>query len=159
MATLLLSIFIVLHITTAAAWFGMGLRLATQARTALTLDPIAARALVQDTQRTVRFMGIFIVLTLLFAFTAFGLSSLSHEVRFHISMLLIVVLVAVQFALIAPAWKKLYGALTATPAAADTAEAARKRIAMSTGIGHLLWFTLLVLMFWDRLAAGFTLLT
>ena len=60
-----------LHIITAAAWFGMGLRLAAQARLVLKLDRPAALALADDTGRTVRFMGFFIVLTLVFAFATF----------------------------------------------------------------------------------------
>ena len=143
----------ILHIITAAAWFGMALRLAAQARTVLKLDRPTALALADDTGRTVRFMGLFIVLTLVFAFATFVVGSIgaaSYGGQFHTAMLLIVVLVAIQYLLVQPGWKKLRGAVEA---GAD-AEAFRKRVAMGVGLGHLLWLVLLVLMFWDKLRAA-----
>ena len=149
---LLHQVFILLHIITAAAWFGMGLRLATQARTVLSLERSAALALADDVARTVHFMGIFIALTLVFAFGVLGLGGgYPGRIQFHIASTLIVVLVAVQFVLVRPAWKKLRAAIEA----GTDGEGARKRIAMSIGVGHLLWFVLLVLMFWDTLRAAF----
>ena len=144
-------LFILLHIITAAAWFGMGLRLATQARSVLSLERSAALALADDVGRTVYFMGIFIALTAVFAFGALGLGGgYPGLFQYHLASLLIVVLIAVQFVLVRPAWRKL-------KAAVDTGaegEAFRKRVAMSVGIGHLLWFVMIVLMFWDRLRAA-----
>ena len=140
-------VFIFLHIVFAAAWFGMGLRLATQARTVLGLERNAALALADDVARTVRFMGIFIVLTLIFALGVLGLGGgYPGQFQYHTASMLIVVLVVVQWALVQPAWKKLRAAVEA----GSDAEAYRKRVAMSVGIGHLLWFVLLVLMFWNR---------
>ncbi len=142
-----------LHIITAAAWFGMGLRLAAQARLVLKLDRPAALALADDTGRTVRFMGFFIVLTLVFAFATFVVGSIGpvrYGGQYHTAMTLIVVLVAIQYFLVQPGWKKLRGAVEA----GTDAEAFRKRVAMGVGMGHLLWFVLLVLMFWDKLRAA-----
>ncbi len=142
-----------LHIITAAAWFGMGLRLAAQARAVLSLDRPAALALADDTGRTVRFMGFFIVLTLVFAFATFVvgiIGSMQYGGQYHTAMTLIVVLVAIQYFLVQPGWKKLRGAVEA----GTDAEAFRKRVAMGVGLGHLLWFVLLVLMFWDKLRAA-----
>ena len=150
---LLKHILTLLHIITAAAWFGMGLRLAAQARAVLTLDRPAALALADDTARTVRFMGLFIGLTLLFGFATFVVGSIgpaSYGGQFHTAMTLIVVLVAIQYLLVQPAWTKLRNAVET----GDDAEAFRKRVAMGVGIGHLLWFVLLVLMFWDKLRAA-----
>jgi hypothetical protein len=146
---LLKHVFTILHIITAAAWFGMGLRLATQARTALLLDKTAALGLIDDTQRTIRFMGIFIMLTAVFAFTTLGIgiSMVRYGAQYHIASLLIVILVALQFGMIRPAWNRLRDAV----AGGGDGEAQRKRVAMSMGIGHLTWFVLLVLMFWDKL--------
>lgn len=151
MASLLFKhIFTILHIITAAAWFGMGLRLAAQARTVVSLDRNAGLALAKDTLRTVRFMNIFIVLTFIFAFATLmlGMSTVSYGMQYHMASLLIVILVVIQFALIRPAWTRLHGAL-------ETSEAEvggyQKRIAMATGLGHLIWLFLLVLMFWDKL--------
>ncbi len=153
MITLLLKhVFTILHVITAAAWFGMGLRLAAQARAVLTLDRAGALALAEDTQRTIRLMGIFVVLTLVFSFITFvlGSATMRYGGQFHAAMLLIVVLVALQYALVQPAWKNLRAAV----AAGADAEAHRKRLAMSVGLGHLTWLVLLVLMFWERLAAA-----
>ncbi len=142
-----------LHIITAAAWFGMGLRLAAQARLVLKLDRPAGLALADDTGRTVRFMGFFIVLTLVFGFATFVVGSIDaarYGGQYHTAMTLIVVLVAIQYFLVQPGWKKLRGAVEA----GTDAEAFRKRVAMGVGLGHLLWFVLLVLMFWDKLRAA-----
>ena len=146
-------VFLLLHIITAAAWFGMGLRLATQARTVLRLERTAALGLADDTQRTIRFMGIFAVLTLVFGLATFVIGGpANYGVQFHTASLLIVILVAVHYVLLAPAWKKLRAAVEA----GTDAEAHRKRVAMSMGIGQLLWLILLVLMFWAQLRAVFS---
>ncbi len=150
---LLKHVLTLLHIITAAAWFGMGLRLAAQARLVLKLDRPAALALADDTGRTVRFMGFFIVLTLVFAFATFVVGSIGpvrYGGQYHTAMTLIVVLVAIQYFLVQPGWTKLRGAVEA----GTDAEAFRKRVAMGVGMGHLLWFVLLVLMFWDKLRAA-----
>lgn len=146
---LLKHLFTILHIVTAAAWFGMGLRLAAQARAVLKLDAPAALGLIDDTGRTIRFMNIFIVLTLVFAFITLGvgISTRAYGIQYHIASMLIVILVVVQLAMIRPAWNKLREAV----AGGGDGNAQRKRIAMSMGIGHLTWFVLLVLMFWDKL--------
>ena len=148
---LLHQVFILLHIIMAAAWFGMGLRLAAQARTVLRLERSAALALANDVARSVHFMGIFIGLTLVFAFGALGLGGgYPGQIQYHIASMLIVVLVVFQFALVRPAWTKLRTAIET----GTEGDAFRKRIAMSVGLGHLLWFVLLVLMFWNSLRAA-----
>ena len=98
-------------------------------------------------------MGFFIVLTLVFAFATFVVGSIGpvrYGGQYHTAMTLIVVLVAIQYFLVQPGWKKLRGAVEA----GTDAEAFRKRVAMGVGLGHLLWFVLLVLMFWDKLRAA-----
>ncbi|MDX1548717.1 MAG: hypothetical protein R3247_17095 [Rhodothermales bacterium] len=142
----------ILHILFAAAWFGMGLRLAAQARTALAQPREAGVALAADGARTVRFMSIFALLTAVFAYATLGLGGpASYGLSFHLSSGLILVLLAVQYALIRPGWARLQTAVER----GEGGEAARKRVAMGVGIGHLLWITILVLMFWPRLAAAF----
>ena len=149
---LLKYIFTILHIITAAAWFGLALRLTGQARAALAQGGAAGIALATDGARTVRLMSLFIVLTVAFAYATFGIGTtlLQYGVNYHIALSLILVLVAVQFALIRPGWKRLENALGGS----GDGEAARKRVAMGVGIGHLLWLVLLLLMFWDRLVAA-----
>lgn len=153
MAYLLQYLFVILHIITAAAWFGLGLRLAGRARVVLNMNEAAARALLDDTQRSVYLMNVFIVLTLLFALGAFFLGGgfAAYGPAYHTSLLLIVLLVLVQFLMIRAGWNGLQTAL----ADAEEAEPFRKRVAMGTGIGHLIWLTLLVLMFWGELRLAF----
>lgn len=151
---LLKQLFMLAHIITAAAWFGMGLRVAAQARTVLGLERDAALAFSVDVGRTVRLMGIFAVLTFVFAVATFGIGITlrAYGGQYHAAMTLIVILLIVQYAMIQPAWKKLQAALDA----GNEADAFRKRMAMGVGINHLLWLVMLVLMFWDRLQGGFS---
>ena len=141
-------ILVILHVATAAAWFGLGLRLAGQAR---TVAEGGAQVLAEDGARTVRLMNVFIVLTLIFALGAFlvGGGFASYGPQYHTSLLLILVLTGLQFFVIRPGWKGLTGG------PADDVESARKRVAIGTGIGHLTWFVILVLMFWHRFSPLF----
>lgn len=149
-------LFVILHIITAAAWFGLGLRLSGRARVVLNMEDTAARALINDTQRSVYLMNIFIILTLLFSLGAFFLGGgfAAYGPAYHTSLLLILVLVLIQFLIIRPGWNGLQAART-HPESTHDAEGFRKRIAMGTGIGHLTWLVLLVLMFWDELSQVF----
>ena len=139
-----------LHVLTAAAWFGLGLRLGGQARTALDAPGEAALALSRDVGRTVNLMSTLILLTFLFSMMVLGLGGgYAGQLQYHIASTLIVLLTVVQLWLIRPAWKGLHRALES---GGDGARHAR-RLAMATGIGHLLWLVILVLMFWNRFAA------
>lgn len=143
---LLKFIFVILHIITAAAWFGLALRLTGQARTTAAAEPAAAAALAADGAHTVRLLGIFVVLTFVFALGAFlvGGAFGAYGPAYHTSLLLILVLIGVQFGLIRPGW-----------AALQRGEAGgKKRVAMGTGIGHLLWLVLLILMYWTQLSVA-----
>lgn len=155
-AYLLKWVFVILHIVTAAAWFGMGLRLAAQARLVLNLAASAAPAVAAYVGRTVRLMGIFVVLTLLFAITAFVLGGAfsAYGWPYHTSLLLILVLTAVQFFLVQPSWTRL----EATLGQPDVAKEHYKRLTMGVGVGHLVWLLLLVLMFVYRFRGGMELL-
>ncbi|PSQ82605.1 MAG: hypothetical protein BRD44_07615 [Bacteroidetes bacterium QS_7_67_15] len=145
-------ILVILHILTAAAWFGLGLRLAGQARTVASGN---APALAEDAGRSVQWMNVFIVLTLVFAASAFvvggrvgGSNPFSfYGPQYHTSLLLILVLTGLQFFVIRPGWNGLTGG--------DDTESARKRVAIGTGVGHLVWLVILVLMFWNRLLGSF----
>ena len=147
-------ILVVLHITTAAAWFGLGLRLAGQARTVAGMDASSgAQVLAKDAARSVRLMNVFIVLTLVFALGAFfvGGGFGGYGPQYHTSLLLILVLTGLQFFVIRPGWK----ALTESGASGERAESGRKRVAIGTGIGHLTWLVILVLMFWTEFSTLF----
>jgi len=139
---------VLLHVLFLAAWFGLGLRLAAQARTAVAAEPAAGAAFAADGSRTVALMGIFVVLGYAFALAAFFANGgfAAYTPPYHMAVGLGLALVAVHWLLVRPAWARL----RATVGGAE-AQAARGRIAMGVGIGHLLWLVLLVLMFWDRL--------
>ena len=152
---LLKYILVILHVITGAAWFGLGLRLAGKARMVTSSDASAARALADDTARSVYLMNVFILLTLVFSLAAFfvGGGFATYGPTYHTSLLLIVILTVVQFFVIRTGWNTLQ---TAVESDGDNGiiESARKRVAMGTGIGHLTWLVILVLMFWPRISAA-----
>ena len=130
---------IALHILFAAAWFGMALAL-----------PALARAVVSGGapgSKTMNAMNGTAVLFYVFAVANWTLGmGLGFEAQYnawpyHTSLTLGLVLVAVQLFLIRPSWNKLV---------AGDAETGRKRLAMGTGIGHLVWLTIFVLMYVGR---------
>lgn len=138
---LLKTIFVLLHIITAAAWFGLALSITRRARVVAAGGPGAA-ALAEEGARIVKLLGVFSVLTLVFAFVAFSVGiaaggSGTYGWPYHTALLLILALIGVQFGIIRPAW-----------AALGRGEAAAGRVAMGVGIGHTLWLVILVLMFW-----------
>ena len=151
-------VLVVLHIVTASAWFGLGLRLAGKARTVLSLQGPAAAALAEDTRSTVKWMNGFIVLTLIFAYANFfyGGGFTGYPPQYHASLTLMLVLVGVQFLLIRPGWNSLADVVAeGADAASEAADGARKKVAIGTGIGHLLWLVLLILMYFDQLIRPF----
>lgn len=136
-------VFVLLHVLTAAAYFGLSLGLPNWARALAT----GARADVAvQGGRTVRSMTGALIATFVFALVAFVLGGAFrvYGPTFHASLGLFVVLLGVHFALLVPAWNRL--------AAGD--DAARGRLGMATGLAHTLWLVLLVLMFWPRLTVG-----
>lgn len=146
-------ILVILHIITAAAWFGIGLRLAGQARTVLETDGDAQTALADDGARSVWLMNVFIVLTLVFSISAFvaGGHFATYGPAYHSAVTLIVLLTIDQLWIIRGGWNNLQEALA--NGASDALESAKTRIAIGTGVGHLIWLVLLVLMFVDRFTA------
>jgi len=147
-------IFVVLHIITAAAWFGLGLIIARTGKTALQADASAQPSILSLGSRIVRLMTIMIVLTLVFSWGAFfaGGAFPAYPPQYHISFTLIVVLVAIHFFLIRSPFQKLSTALTE---GLEGASGYAKRISMGVGVGHLLWLVLLLLMFLDELRGAF----
>ena len=132
------ALFVLLHIITAAGWFGLAIRIGRQARAAAA----AGGSLVDDVTRSVKLMNVFVLLTFLFGlgaiFTGGGFAAYTWPI--HTAVTLILVLIAVQFLLVSRPWTKV--------TAGDAAAA--RQISMGVGIGHLLWLVLLVLMLWNR---------
>lgn len=149
-------ILVILHIITAAAWFGLGLRLAGQARTVLTLDGTAQKTLAEDGQQSVRLMNVFIVLTLLFSIGAFvaGGHFDTYGPAYHSAVTLIVLLTLDQLVVIRPAWGALLEQAGGSDADEEALQGAKTRVAIGTGVGHLIWLVLLGLMFANRLGAA-----
>lgn len=149
-------ILVILHIITAAAWFGLGLRLTGQARTILEKSGDAQRALAENGQQSVRLMNIFVVLTLVFSISAFvaGGHFSTYGPVYHTALLLIVVLTSIQLFVIRPGWARLQTAVDAADVDSDALASAKSRVAIGTGVGHLTWLVLLVLMFANQLVAA-----
>lgn len=154
----LVSLFALIHAVTAAAWFGLALRLGSQTRLVLSLDRPQAVAVAQDLGKTVRLIGIFIVLTLVFGLVTFfvGGGFAFYPPQYHTSLGLIVIAAAVHYGMVAPAWKTIRQAVRqdGEPAPKE-ASSARKRIGMGVGINHLIWLVLIILMFWKYFGPAF----
>lgn len=142
---------ILCHIVTAAAWFGMALRLGAHARLVISLQGEGALTAADDGVKAVRMMGVWILLTWLFALGSLMLGGgYLGQYQYHTAAMLIFILVVVQYTLIRPAWNGLRNAV----AAGAEPKTFGKRVVITTGIGHLLWTVLLLLMFWNRFAAA-----
>lgn len=142
--------FVILHVITAAAWFGLGLRLAGQARAVVDAGPERGGPLADATGRSVSLMNVFALLTFVFGLASLFLGGgfARYGWPYHTSITLILLLVGVQYLLIRSSWSSLTDALGTNE---DTARSAAKRVAMGTGIGHFLWLVTLVLMFWEQM--------
>ncbi|MFP4227594.1 MAG: hypothetical protein ACLFTE_02060 [Salinivenus sp.] len=147
---------VVLHIITAAAWFGLGLRLAGRARSILGLSGEAQAAVAEDGARSVWLMNLFVVLTLVFSIGAFiaGGHFVAYGPAYHSAVTLVIVLTLVQLFVIRPGWTALQDNVGLEGTDAEAAGSAKTKVAIGTGVGHLLWLVLLGLMFWDQFAAA-----
>ncbi len=135
---MLLVALVILHALFGIFWFGLSLRLQSQAR--LAVDASMPRDVIaQDGGRTVQAMTVasivFYALAVGAFFTGGGFSA--YTPVYHTALLLGLALVLVQVLMIQPTWTRLGGGEAS----------ARKRLAMGLGIGHALWLILFVLMF------------
>ena len=91
-------------------------------------------------------MTILLAATFVFALATFLLGGgfKVYPPTYHASLGLMVLLLGVHLGLVAPAWRAL----------AAGRDGAIGRLGMGTGIAHLLWVVLLLLMFWPRLVMG-----
>ena len=142
--TVLFAIFLVLHVATAAAFFGLGLPLARLGRTAVAASGEASAVLLAQGSRTVATMGALLAATFFLAFGALFANGgfATYGAPYHTSITLLLVMLGVHFGLVAPAWRALSG---------GNAQGALGRLAAGVGVTHLLWLVILVLMFWNRI--------
>ena len=135
------NLFVLLHVVTAAGWFGIAILLGRIARAAAVSS--SGDAVREIGAKAVSLTGIFAVLTFLFGLAAFliGGGFGAYGPEYHTSLLFMLILVGIQFFVIRPAW----GTVVAD-GDEETRQAARKRLAMSIGAGHLIWLFVLVLM-------------
>lgn len=129
-------IFVLLHIITAAGWFGMALMLTSVSRSAVGSTDQALRDV---GSKAVGMMTLFVVLTFFFGLIAFLLGGgfAVYGPEYHTSLLLLVILIGVQYFMIRRGWLSLSGEAPAS---------GRKKVAMGIGIGHLIWLIILILM-------------
>jgi len=145
------TVLIILHVLTASAWFGLSLRLGNQAKFAATGQPAVA----MDGSRTLALMGIMLMATFVLSMTLLAVGGgYPGLVQYHIASALIIVLLAIQFVFLRPAWSKLRAAvdsnLQSERSMGDAVTRNSRKISMFAGMGHLIWVILLVLMFWNR---------
>ncbi|HYE96913.1 MAG TPA: hypothetical protein VD962_11960 [Rubricoccaceae bacterium] len=142
MQMLLHALFVLLHLVAGAAWFGLALAVPALSRSAAT----GAEGAVTVGSRVVDSMTVFAAVLLVTALGAFFLGGgfEAYSPIYHASLGLGALLLGVQVALLAPAWRAL----------ASGRVDAQGRIAMAVGVGHLLWLVLLVLMLWPRFAVA-----
>lgn len=135
---------IALHILFAAAWFGLALALPALARAATSGGAPGG-------EKVISAMNGSIVLFYVFAMANWMIGmQLGFEIQYnawpyHTALTLGLILVAVQWLIIRPGWKSLVS---------GDVEKGRKRLAMGTGIGHLVWLILFVLMYIGRGVVG-----
>ncbi len=146
---LLKYVFVILHILTAASWFGLALPLARRARL-VAAGGVGAAELAAEGARTVGMLGKFSVLTLVFALGAFSVGIMAEGADaygwpYHTALLLLLGLIGATLGLVRPGWNALQRGEAA----------AAKRVAMGVGIGHMLWLVILILMFWRDLETAF----
>lgn len=141
---------IILHVATAAAWVGLSLSLPGLAARIASSRPSDASLLAESGAATVEMMNKFPVLLYVFAILAIVLGPGFGGIgwNFHVALSLGLLLILVQVFLIRRNWLSLQRA-----AGTAEVEAARRKVAMSLGVGHLIWFALLVLMFLPRIMA------
>ena len=153
---MIVTLLILLHVLTASAWFGLSIRLGSQAKLAAT----GQMAVAVDGLRTLSLMGIMLIATFVFSMALLMAGNgYPGQMQYHAASALIVVLLGIQFVFLRPAWKRLYTAVETgnndTESENNGGEASMhaRKISMYAGIGHLFWLVLLVLMFWNRLIA------
>lgn len=149
---LLKNLLIILHVLTASAWFGLSLRLGSQAKFAVAGHPAVAI----DGTRTISLMGLMLFATFVFSMSLLMIGGgYTDQIQYHIASGLIIFLLGIHI-LLRLLWNLLRKAVILI-SESEVSDQSKKQvafrarlIAMITGFCHLLWFTILILMFWNR---------
>ena len=139
------TLLVILHILAASVWLGLSIRLGSQAKFAAT----GQHAVAVDGTRTLSLMSIMLIALFVFSMALLIVGGgYPGNTQYHIASTLIVFLMAIQFVFLRPAWNKLLVAVETQQIQRSSIYA--RRVSMFAGMGHLLWVTLLILMFWNR---------
>ena len=137
-----------IHILCASVWLGSGLTIAGDVRRTLEQGRPHTDLLISRVNRQGKMAGIFGMLTLLsgvnLVFVMGGFGNVGHNI--HAGLGLSLLIFAVGLGLSMPTWRRIRAILGAETG--DLAEARKLagRLGMFTGIEHLLWLVVLVLM-------------
>lgn len=141
---------LLVHVSFAAVLFGAPMGLVGNVRRALGAGDESLRIAAIDAARRAKMAGMSSILTLLtgigLIFVAGGFAAVSKN--FHAALGLMLVAVGLSVAIMRPNTAKLVAAAQAQPSDRGAAEAALKKLAMGSGVLHLLWVILLALMFY-----------
>ena len=142
-------ILVVFHISFAALIFGASLGLVGSCRRSLAHGKGAFRHAAAEAARRAKITGISGIMTfvtglgLIFMVGGFG----AITPNYHIAMTVMIGAIAVNLLMVKPAVKGVVVLSQAEAFDADAAGGAVKKIAMPLGILHLLWFSILALMY------------
>jgi hypothetical protein len=143
-------VLVVLHVIFGALWFGGPLLIGSTIKSALPHGRPAIHAAAGVANRMATFglvgnLGSLLTGVGLIFWRYGGMKGL--PVRFHIALGLGLIGAVLGFVLLKPTASKLLAAAGAEGFTAEAAGPAKKRLAMATGINHLLWLVALTLMY------------
>jgi hypothetical protein len=146
---ILYRLLLVVHILAAATWFGGGLGLSARVRRSIELGSAAAEALAEELRKQ-RIIAVSAALLVLFTgvgliFVVGGFSVVPLGIQVALGLMLLALLV--ELGLIQPATRRISVAIDKGGDLTHAAQLAR-RLAPASGIIHLLWTAMLVLMIW-----------
>ncbi len=142
-------VLLVLHISAAALLMGLPMGIVRNIKANLEIGPAAFKQATTDAARrgTLASVGSLVTLasgiTLIFLAGGFG----SVPLNFHIALTLMLVAIVISSVLVRPTVTRLAQVSLKEPIDKEAALGLVKRIAMGTGILHMLWLVMLTLMF------------
>ncbi len=136
------------HILCATIWLGSGLTIAGDVRRTIAQGRPHTDLLIPRVNRQGKTAGIFGMLTVLsginMVFTMGGFGNVGHNI--HAGLGLSLLIFAVSLGLSMPTWRRIRAILGTEAGDLGEARKLAGRLGMFTGIEHLLWLVVLVLM-------------